>query len=193
MLQYHSSLPHRSTLVRDCDMAFNDVHKRFQWAATLYGGTMLHAIPSTDPLAPLGPWGPPERALVREDGRPLRVLVVEDEQLVALDLASIIEQHGGAALDTAATADAALRLATLHRPDLVIMDVRLAPGDGVAAARAIRAATRSALVFVTGNTDPMTMQRIADVGSWPVLRKPVAVPELCAAIWRAYRQDQQGS
>lgn len=153
---------------------------------------MLRAIPSAASAPPAGPGWPPGLSLVRADGRPLRILIVEDEQLVALDLASLIEQYGGVALGTAASAEAALRMASALRPDVVLMDIRLAPGDGVAAARAIRSEVPAATVYVTGNTDPVTMQRIAQDGSWPVLMKPVPVVELCEAIWAAHRRQQEG-
>lgn len=150
---------------------------------------MLQVIPSAS-TPPSGPGWPSGLSLVRKDGRPLRILIVEDEQLVALDLASLIEQYGGVALGTAASAEAAIRMASTLRPDVVLMDIRLAPGDGIAAARAIRSEVPAAIVYVTGNTDPVTMQRIAQDGSWPVLMKPVPVFELCEAIGAAHRRQQ---
>ena len=85
---------------------------------------MLQVIPSAS-TPPSGPGRPPRLSLIREDGRPLRILIVEDEQLVALDLASLIEQYGGVALGTASSAEAAIRMASTLRPDVVLMDIHL--------------------------------------------------------------------
>lgn len=58
-----------------------------------------------------------------------RVLVVEDEFFVALDLESILLEAGKEVVGIAAEADEAVVLARRERPDLVLMDIRLAGGS----------------------------------------------------------------
>src|ERR687887_197338 len=92
--------------------------------------------------------------LTRQD-RPLRVLVVEDHALIALDLKHLIGEMGGTVVGAPASAEQGLELARTLRPDIVLMDVRLAGVmDGIDAAQALPG---TALVFITGNTDAMTM------------------------------------
>jgi two-component system, response regulator PdtaR len=73
--------------------------------------------------------------LLDHSGKPLRVLIVEDEMLTALDFSIVIEDAGAQVLGTAASAEAAEALARDLQPDAVLMDVRLfGDRDGVDAA-----------------------------------------------------------
>jgi two-component system, response regulator PdtaR len=68
-------------------------------------------------------------------GKPLRVLIVEDEMLTALDVSIAIEDAGAQVLGTAASAETAETLARDLQPDAVVMDVRLlGDRDGIDAA-----------------------------------------------------------
>jgi len=133
-----------------------------------------------------GPGPPPLFAgrppLRRLDGRPLAVLVVEDEALVALDLSTTIEELGGTVIGTAATVREAKDLAVRNVPDAVLMDIRLPDGDGVEAAAMIRRGTQPYIVFISGNTDPQTRQRIMRFGNAPLVAKPVTVDALLRAL-----------
>src|SRR5262245_49501634 len=97
--------------------------------------------------------------LRRADGSPRRVLIVEDEPFVALDLQAMIEDLGGGA-DIAHTVAAARRAAEARRPELVLMDIRLPDGDGVDLAGELRARFAPQIVFVTASTDAETLARI---------------------------------
>lgn len=121
-------------------------------------------------------------------GRPLRVLIVEPDALVALDLAVMVEAAGGQLVGTAAAADDAYILVASTTPDIVVMDARLGGGiDGVSAAQAIRKSCAAPVVFVTGKTDAATIARIrAFNGTKPVV-KPVGGDDLPAAILLASR------
>jgi CheY-like chemotaxis protein len=145
---------------------------------------MLQFAPSATPPTG-GGTSAPRRALRRLDGRAIRVLVVEDEAYVALDLAASIEALGGEVTDMAATESEAVRLAGRDRPDVVLMDIRLASGDGIEAARAIRAHYGTPIVFATGNTEPETMRRITGFGAAAVVSKPITPDLLRDAILRA--------
>ena len=87
----------------------------------------------------------------------LKILIVEDEFFIAMDVEEQARSLGHTVVGTAMTAEEAVRMAGETRPDLVLMDIRLAGAtDGIAAALAIRSQYGIASVFVTANTDPHT-------------------------------------
>jgi CheY-like chemotaxis protein len=126
---------------------------------------------------------------LRKHGRPLRVVVVEDESLIAMDDCAIIEELGGTVAAVAATAGEAVDAVARLRPDVVLMDVYLQGAtDGVETAYIIRARRNVPIVFVTSHSDPRTLARIAAFGAGPPLLKPVSVAQLRDAILRAVQR-----
>src|SRR4051812_30300206 len=110
---------------------------------------------------PNGPARAPEPISSRAASRP-RILIVEDDYLVALELEHFLLEVGFDVIGIAATADAAVNKATSDKPDLVIMDIRLAGvRDGVDAAIEIYRTHGIPSIFATANTDPYTRQRAA--------------------------------
>src|SRR3954463_5097113 len=67
----------------------------------------------------------------------MRILIVEDEPIIALSTQVDLETAGHTVVGLAMTSEEAISLADRCRPDLVLMDVRLAKGNGVEAAEAI--------------------------------------------------------
>jgi DNA-binding NarL/FixJ family response regulator len=111
------------------------------------------------------------------------VLVVDDEYLIAHSLSLQVEDMGLPVCGMAATADEAVELAQLHRPVVVLMDMRLqGDKDGVDAALAIHATVGSKVIFVTGSREPATMARIQMDHPAGVLFKPVSDRQLSSAI-----------
>ncbi|TXL73321.1 response regulator [Vineibacter terrae] len=81
----------------------------------------------------------------------VRVLVIEDEAVIALDVAKIVRGAGHQVVGIAATEDAAVSLAAKHTPDLVIADIQLRGDDnGMAAVRQILKSMSVPIIFVTG-------------------------------------------
>ncbi len=73
-------------------------------------------------------------------GEPIRILVVDDHPLMRVGIAAIIDARPEmTVVAQAGTAEEAIRLHTLHQPDLTLMDLRLPGGSGVEAIRRIRA------------------------------------------------------
>jgi CheY-like chemotaxis protein len=125
-----------------------------------------------------------------EEGSPdrranvLRVLVVEDEALIAMELESILEQQGHEVVDAVATEADAIAAARLTRPDLVLMDVRLARGgDGVATAIRLRQELGIRSIFITAQSDQLTRARAAAAEPAGFLGKPLS-PDLLARLIR---------
>ena len=77
--------------------------------------------------------------------KPTKILIVEDEQIVAVDIQSVLERLGYHVVGTAASGEEACRMAAESAPNLVLMDVRIdGPMDGVDTARRIQETRRRA-------------------------------------------------
>ncbi len=102
----------------------------------------------------------------------MRVLIVEDEALLVDLLAALVEEAGGTVAAMTDTAEEALTTAERERPDLALVDVKLAgPMDGVDAARALSQAGVM-LIFVTGSNDAATVARMQALTPLGICHKP---------------------
>jgi CheY-like chemotaxis protein len=126
-------------------------------------------------------------SLTDDSGRPLRILVVEDDADVAAVLQDMITDAGGQPVGIITSALAAIGAAAVIAPDVVLMDVRLHGSmDGVEATEVIRARRSAAVVIITGaGADPQIRARLAALDGVEIVYKPVLEPELCGAILRA--------
>lgn len=89
-----------------------------------------------------------------------RILVVEDERLVAADISQCLQQLGYEVTGTAVSAVDALRQAVMKTPDLVLMDIKLKGGiDGVQAAEALYECMNVPVVYLTAFADVETVER----------------------------------
>lgn len=111
----------------------------------------------------------------------LRVLLVEDERLIALLLSETLIAMGHSVCAIASTEADAVAQAQMHRPDLMIVDAGLSNGDGVAAVETILKARRVPHLFVTGDGRKVKALRPDAV----ILEKPFFENDLVAAIERA--------
>ncbi|MBR0938967.1 response regulator [Bradyrhizobium jicamae] len=119
----------------------------------------------------------------------LKILIVEDEFFIALDVEEQAKSLGHTVVGKAVTADEAVRMAGERQPDVVLMDIHLAGAtDGIAAALAIRSKHGIESVFVTANTDPHTLMRAKAIKPLGVLEKPINLERLRAQLARV---DQQ--
>lgn len=115
--------------------------------------------------------------------QPCRILIVEDEAVVALDLKSSLEQLNHVPVGIAKSAKEALLLVAEQRPDLVLMDIQLRGGkDGVWAAGEIRRRWNVPSVFITANTNDETMAKVKASAPSGFLNKPFRPKELDAVI-----------
>ena len=111
------------------------------------------------------------------------VLIVDDEFLIAEGLCMQVEDMAMAVCGTATTADEALALAMMHRPEVVLMDIRLrGEKDGVDAAQEIHRTVGSKVIFITGSREQATIDRIQLDHPAGVLFKPISDRQLKTAI-----------
>ncbi len=112
-----------------------------------------------------------------------RILVVEDEAIIARDIASTLEDLGYEVTGTADSAPAALASIEAARPDLVLMDIRIrGEVDGIAAAEQIRFTHAIPVVFLTSHADETTVQRAKSTGAYGYVLKPFGDRDLRTAI-----------
>ena len=120
-----------------------------------------------------------------------QILIVEDEAIVALDIQQRLVAHGYAVVGTAATGARAIELAEQHRPDLVLMDIRLqGPMDGITAAEEIRNRFHRPVVFLTAFSEEATLQRAKLVEPFGYILKPFEDRELKTIIEIALYKHQ---
>lgn len=107
------------------------------------------------------------------------VLIIEDEILIALDLAEQLEGHGAFSFAFASSEERAVAAAMERRPDVITCDVTLAQGYGPQAIKAIHAAVGPVpTIFVTGTPD----DTLKEFQPCAILQKPVDGTSLVAAF-----------
>lgn len=112
-----------------------------------------------------------------------RLLLVEDERLIALDVQHRLQRLGYEVVGTAATGEAAIDLARNLRPDVLLMDIQLAGDmDGIEASEIIRAGLDIPVVYLTACSDEQTLQRARSSGPLAFVLKPFGDRELTVAI-----------
>jgi CheY-like chemotaxis protein len=115
------------------------------------------------------------------------ILVVEDEALIALDLACSIESLGYKVLGPASNGEDARRIAAREAPDLLLMDVSIqGKADGIDTARAITQNAPTRVVFLTAHTDALTRQRALQLGPAAFLTKPYTARQMQAILEAAF-------
>lgn len=113
----------------------------------------------------------------------VQILLIEDEAVLALDLAELLEAEGYAVAGTAATGPRALDLFRQHPVDLVLCDIRLqGPWDGIETATRLLAERVVPLIYLTALADRETLTRALPTAPAGYLAKPVSVAGLRAAI-----------
>ena len=118
-----------------------------------------------------------------------RILVVEDESIVSLQIRTMLRSMGYSVCGNASSGQEAIDKAGETRPDLVLMDVILKEAmDGIEAARQIRARFSIPVIFISGCADNETLQQARGVGQFAYLTKPFSERELAAAIKMTLRK-----
>ncbi len=137
---------------------------------------------------------PPRDVAGRSDTGPdltaARVLVVEDEALVAMNLTTMIEDLGANVCGAAASGKEAVRIARLTRPHLAVVDIRLKDGEtGIDAARIMAEELGIAIVFATAHSDARIVGMMELVPGAERLFKPYDARQLAEVMRRALRRQ----
>jgi AmiR/NasT family two-component response regulator len=111
-----------------------------------------------------------------------RVLIAEDEALIRLDLAEMLAEAGYDVVAQAGDGEEAVELAREHKPDLVIMDVKMPRLDGITAASIVAAERIAPIVMLTAFSQRELVDRARDAGAMAYLVKPFTITDLVPAI-----------
>ncbi len=120
-----------------------------------------------------------------------RILIVEDESVIALDIKRRMERFGYEVASIAVTGEEALEKTLLLGPDLVLMDIML-PGemDGIETAEALRSRTDIPVVYLTAHTDHATFLRSKSTMPYGYIVKPIRDIELHSAVETAIQRHR---
>jgi two-component system, response regulator PdtaR len=124
----------------------------------------------------------PDPAPTPEAAPRRRVVIAEDEALIRMDLAEMLTEEGYDVVGQAGDGARAIELAEEHRPDLVILDVKMPVLDGIAAAEAIAAKRIAPVVILTAFSQRELVERARDAGAMAYLVKPFTQSDLVPAV-----------
>lgn len=118
--------------------------------------------------------------------QPIRVLVVEDERIVALHLKQQLTKLGYAVVAVVASGDQALQFLRQMNPDVVLMDINIEGDiDGIQTAAMMSAEEFTPVVYLTAYSEEATLQRAAATNPYGYLLKPFSERELHATLQMA--------
>jgi CRP-like cAMP-binding protein/DNA-binding NarL/FixJ family response regulator len=127
----------------------------------------------------------------------LKILIVEDEGIVSLDLEDSLQSSGYLVTDAVDSGEAALASIQRVRPDIVLMDITLRGAmDGIEAASIIREQYGIPLIYMTAHADEATLRRAKVTTPYGYILKPIRDSELKAMIEIAhsrYEAEQSSS
>lgn len=111
-----------------------------------------------------------------------RVVVVEDESLIRLDLVEMLTEAGYEVVGQAGDGETGVRLVRELRPDLVLMDVKMPVLDGISAAEALAEDCIAPIVLLTAFSQSDLVERALSAGVQGYVVKPFTLAELRPAI-----------
>ncbi len=111
-----------------------------------------------------------------------RVVIAEDEALIRLDLAEMLEEEGFSVVGQAGDGERAVSLAEEFRPDLVVLDVKMPKLDGLSAAQRIAEQRIAPVVILTAFSQRELVERARDAGAMAYLVKPFTKADLVPAV-----------
>jgi response regulator NasT len=111
-----------------------------------------------------------------------RVVIGEDEALIRLDLTEMLAEEGYDVVGQAGDGETAVALAEEHRPDLVLLDVKMPRLDGISAAAMIAEQRIAPVVILTAFSQRELVERARDAGAMAYLVKPFSRTDLVPAI-----------
>lgn len=122
----------------------------------------------------------------------LRILIVEDDPVIATDLKSLLNQEGFQIVGVASSAHRALDLLAIRDPNFIILDIRLGTGpSGIEVAEVIHENYDIPYIFLTSFSDPDTLQAAQEQGPYGYIVKPFQDKTLITTITTAWHTFQR--
>ncbi len=123
-----------------------------------------------------------------------KILIVENEIIIAEALKAQINSFGYSHVATVASGEAAVVISKENRPDLVIMDFKLdGEMDGIETMQIIRSQRDVPVIFLTAYTADVLQERAKQIRSFAYLQKPCDDQELKTKIRTALDEAEKGS
>ena len=119
------------------------------------------------------------------------VVVAEDESLIRIDIVETLRDNGFTVVGEAADGEAAIAMAKEHRPDLVVMDVKMPLMDGITAAEILTKERIAPVVLLTAFSQQELVERASEAGALAYVVKPFTPNDLIPAIEIALSRYQQ--
>lgn len=121
----------------------------------------------------------------------LRIVIADNESIIRMDLKELLEEAGHTVVGEAADGVKAIELARKHRPDLVIMDIKMPEMDGITAAKIISHEKIAPVLLLTAFSQKEIVEKAKDSGVLAYLVKPVKEANLFPAMEIALSRFQE--
>jgi response regulator NasT len=121
----------------------------------------------------------------------LKSVIAEDEQLTRTIIRARLEKLGHTVVAEAGNGLQAIEAARLHRPDVIIMDIKMPEMDGIEAARTILMENPCAILFLSSFNEQELIEQASDTGALAYLMKPFRKEDLAPALEMAVRRFRQ--
>lgn len=112
----------------------------------------------------------------------LRIVIADDESIIRLDLKETLQRMGHQVVAEAGDGRTAVELVRQHRPDLVILDVKMPEQDGVDAAKEIANDRLAPVLLLTAYSQQDLVRRAMDAGVFAYVVKPFTESDLLPAM-----------
>lgn len=118
------------------------------------------------------------------------VIVAEDESLIRMDIVETLRENGFDVIAEAADGAEAVELVKVHKPDLLVMDIKMPNMDGITAAEKL-VDTKTPIVLLTAFSQKELVDRASEAGAMAYVVKPFTPNDLLPAIEIALSRHNQ--
>ena len=118
------------------------------------------------------------------------VIVAEDESLIRMDIVETLREHGFDVVAEASDGEQAVKLVTEHKPDLLVMDIKMPNMDGITAAEKL-SDSKTPIVLLTAFSQKELVDRASEAGAMAYVVKPFTPTDLLPAIEIALSRHSQ--
>lgn len=118
------------------------------------------------------------------------VIVAEDESLIRMDIVETLREHGFDVIAEASDGEQAVNLVNEHKPDLLVMDIKMPKMDGITAAEKL-AGSKTPIVLLTAFSQKELVDRASEAGAMAYVVKPFTPNDLLPAIEIALSRHAQ--
>lgn len=119
-----------------------------------------------------------------------RILIVEDEFIIAMLIEKQITRLGYEVVAKVTSGDKAIETVKSNKVDLVLMDIKIIGDmDGIETMHQIRTFSSVPVIYITGNSDPVTKQKAFETGPVGYIIKPIEMDTLRVALNQVFEAN----